>query len=132
MSDENWDANFEKQVWYCTSSRGHTTVGKYAEYQAGMLEEAYMEAEKANKKFEVNPSSYSFALDNKAQRRTIKFGTNCDLSDEKKWRSQLDEINKLPSWARLVSAGNMLSHIGHQILGNLIIIRTCFNRSIKF
>ena len=53
VSDENWDANFEKQVWYCTSSRGHTTVGKYAEYQAGMLEEAYLEAEKENKKFEV-------------------------------------------------------------------------------
>ena len=24
---------------------------------------------------------------------------------------------KLPSWLRVVSAGNMLSHIGHQILG---------------
>ena len=97
-----------------------------------MLEEAFLEAEKANKKFEVNPSSYSFALDNKALRRTIKFGTNCDLSDEKKWRTQLDEINKLPSWARLVSAGNMLSHIGHQILGNFIIIKSGFNKSIKF
>ena len=53
----------------------------------------------------------------KPARRTIKFGTNCDLSDEKKWRAQIQELLKLPSWLRVVSAGNMLSHIGHQILG---------------
>ena len=53
----------------------------------------------------------------KPSRRTIKFGTNCDLSDEKKWRAQIQELLKLPSWLRVVSAGNMLSHIGHQILG---------------
>lgn len=29
----------------------------------------------------------------------------------------LQELMKLPSWLRVVSAGNMLSHIGHQILG---------------
>lgn len=50
-------------------------------------------------------------------RRMIKFGTNCDLSDDKKWGPQLRELNKLPAWARVVSAGNMLSHIGNQILG---------------
>ena len=27
------------------------------------------------------------------------------------------ELMKLPCWLRVVSAGNMLSHIGHQILG---------------
>ena len=53
----------------------------------------------------------------KPSRRTIKFGTNCDLSDERKWRLQIQELMKLPSWLRVVSAGNMLSHIGHQILG---------------
>ena len=115
-SDENWDANFEKQVWYCTSSRSHTTLGKYAEYQAGDLQEAYMEAEKSGKKFEVNPK-LPFALDPQASRRTLKFGTNLDLSGESKWSTQLDALNKLPSWARVVSATNMLSHIGHQILG---------------
>ena len=30
---------------------------------------------------------------------------------------KLQEMMKLPSWLRVVSAGNMLSHIGHQILG---------------
>ena len=47
----------------------------------------------------------------------LKFGTNCDISDEKKWSPQLNELNKLPAWTRVVSAGNMLSHIGNQILG---------------
>ena len=42
-------------------------------------------------------------------RRMIKFGTNCDLSDEKKWSPQLQELNKLPAWARVVSAGNLKS-----------------------
>jgi hypothetical protein len=29
----------------------------------------------------------------------------------------MQELMKLPCWLRVVSAGNMLSHIGHQILG---------------
>uniref|UniRef100_A0A3Q2CMQ2 [histone H3]-trimethyl-L-lysine(27) demethylase n=1 Tax=Cyprinodon variegatus TaxID=28743 RepID=A0A3Q2CMQ2_CYPVA len=47
----------------------------------------------------------------------IKFGTNIDLSDEKKWKQQLQELTKLPAFARVVSAGNLLSHVGHTILG---------------
>nr|CAH7715209.1 unnamed protein product [Callosobruchus chinensis] len=41
------------------------------------------------------------------------FGTNVDLSDERKWRPQLQELMKLPAFARVVSAANMLSHVGH-------------------
>lgn len=51
------------------------------------------------------------------KRKMIKFGTNVDLSDERKWRDQLQELQKLPAFARVVSAGNMLSHVGHVILG---------------
>lgn len=40
-----------------------------------------------------------------------------DLSDERKWKPQLQELMKLPAFARVVSAGNMLSHVGHVILG---------------
>ena len=47
----------------------------------------------------------------------IKFGTNVDLSDEKKWLPQLKELAKLPSFTRLVSGNNLLSHVGHTILG---------------
>lgn len=35
-----------------------------------------------------------------------------DLSDDKVWRSQLHELNKLPSFIKCVSASNMLTHIG--------------------
>lgn len=52
-----------------------------------------------------------------SERRQLRFGTNCDLSDEKKWSPQLNELNKLPAWVRLTSAGNMLTHMGNQILG---------------
>ena len=131
---------FLLQVWYCTSSRAHTTVAKYAEYIATSFKEA---KERLSDKFSINPTVsawrgqffevleqleliLSFILQiemnadpetGKPNRRTIKFGTNCDLSDEKKWRAQIQELLKLPSWLRVVSAGNMLSHIGHQILG---------------
>ena len=44
----------------------------------------------------------------KQTHRTIKFGTNRDLSDKKEWRAQIQELLKLPSWLRVVSAGNML------------------------
>ena len=121
-------------MWYCTSSRSHTTVAKYAEYIATSFKEA---KERLGDKFSINPKVRltTFLLivimkmillqieqktdpdTGKPSRRTIKFGTNCDLSDEKKWRLQIQELMKLPSWLRVVSAGNMLSHIGHQILG---------------
>jgi hypothetical protein len=31
----------------------------------------------------------------------IKFGTNVDLSDEKKWKPQLQELAKLPAFTRV-------------------------------
>ena len=49
--------------------------------------------------------------------KQVTFGTNVDLSDSKKWKPQLDELDKLPMFARVVSASNMLSHVGHPILG---------------
>lgn len=49
--------------------------------------------------------------------KMLRFGTNVDLSDERKWRAQLQELQKLPPFARVVSAANMLSHVGHMILG---------------
>ncbi|XP_066474909.1 lysine-specific demethylase 6A isoform X4 [Tiliqua scincoides] len=66
--------------------------------------------------------SESTASDNSGRRRkgpfkTIKFGTNIDLSDDKKWKLQLHELTKLPAFVRVVSAGNILSHVGHTILG---------------
>lgn len=34
-----------------------------------------------------------------------------------RWKQQLLELSKLPAFARVVSAGNLLSHVGHTILG---------------
>jgi len=115
-SDENWDPSFKEQVWYCTSSRSHTTISKYAEILATSFKEA---KERLGDDFSVNPKIEMKTNPETGfpERRTIKFGTNCDLSDERKWKPQIQEMMKLPSWLRVVSAGNMLSHIGHQILG---------------
>ena len=33
--------------------------------------------------------------------RMIKFGTNVDLSNEKKWKAQLQELGKLPAFTRV-------------------------------
>ena len=49
--------------------------------------------------------------------KMIKFCTNVDLSDEKKWKIQLQELAKLPPFMRIISACNMLSHVGHKIFG---------------
>ncbi|XP_035825836.1 lysine-specific demethylase 6A, partial [Aplysia californica] len=57
------------------------------------------------------------SLSSRKKFKTIKFGTNVDLSDENKWRPQLHELTKLPSFCRVVSGNNMLSHVGHTILG---------------
>lgn len=56
-------------------------------------------------------------LKKNTQFNVVTFGTNVDLSDTKKWKAQLDELDKLPMFARVVSASNMLTHVGHSILG---------------
>ncbi|KAG7255322.1 LOW QUALITY PROTEIN: hypothetical protein CRUP_013651 [Coryphaenoides rupestris] len=40
-----------------------------------------------------------------------------EASYPEKWKLQLQELAKLPAFARVVSAGNLLSHVGHAILG---------------
>ncbi|XP_050313542.1 lysine-specific demethylase 6A isoform X2 [Anthonomus grandis grandis] len=135
-SDENWDPQTGKKVWACISHRSHTTIARYAQYQASSFKESLREErEKAQaglsdsdskdstfyggKRRKINlstniPSSITKAL---KEHKTLKFGTNVDLSDERKWRAQLQELMKLPAFARVVSAANMLSHVGHVILG---------------
>lgn len=44
--------------------------------------------------------------------KLVRAATNIDLSDEKKWRPQLNELDKLPHFIRCVSASNMLTHLG--------------------
>uniref|UniRef100_A0A1A7WYM4 [histone H3]-trimethyl-L-lysine(27) demethylase n=1 Tax=Iconisemion striatum TaxID=60296 RepID=A0A1A7WYM4_9TELE len=157
-ADENWNANGSVQTWPCESSRSHTTIAKYAQYQASSFQESLQdekeseseeeeeeeeeqtsepsETTKANKKdapsSATNKKDSTAALskglsdqapstpstpEQKMAGKIIKFGTNIDLSDPKRWKPQLQELLKLPAFMRVESSNNMLSLVGHTILG---------------
>ncbi|XP_043848943.1 lysine-specific demethylase 6A isoform X5 [Dromiciops gliroides] len=121
-SDENWDPTGTKKIWRCESNRSHTTIAKYAQYQASSFQESLREENEKKSHHKDHSDTESTSSDNSGRRRrgpfkTIKFGTNIDLSDDKKWKLQLHELTKLPAFVRVVSAGNLLSHVGHTILG---------------
>ncbi|XP_014606210.1 PREDICTED: histone demethylase UTY isoform X4 [Polistes canadensis] len=131
-SDENWDPVVGKKVWGCISHRSHTTIAKYAQYQASSFQESLKEERDKSQGIHTSNLSDSdskdstgavrrkknaFGLSGRPGSKMLRFGTNVDLSDERKWKTQLQELIKLPAFARVVSAGNMLSHVGHVILG---------------
>nr|XP_028583164.1 lysine-specific demethylase 6A isoform X2 [Podarcis muralis] len=121
-SDENWDPTGTKKIWRCESSKSQTTIAKYAQYQASSFQESLREENEKKSHHKDHSDSESTSSDNSGRRKkgpfkTIKFGTNIDLSDDKKWKLQLHELTKLPAFVRVVSAGNLLSHVGHTILG---------------
>lgn len=123
-SGDNWDQTGRKKIWRCESHRSHTTIAKYAQYQASSFQESLREEqEKVQGIHRDSDSDSNSSTTSKGKKRkngffkTIKFGTNVDLSDERKWRTQLQELTKLPAFAKVVSASNMLSHVGHVILG---------------
>ncbi|XP_068569670.1 uncharacterized protein kdm6ba [Cebidichthys violaceus] len=132
-ADENWDPSGTGQTWPCESSRSHTTIAKYAQYQASSFQESLQEEKgsddeddeeekekKPSNSFDTpskDSSKESSSGEQKQVGKIIKFGTNIDLSDPKRWKSQLQELQKLPAFMRVASSGNMLSHVGHTILG---------------
>ncbi|XP_049623105.1 lysine-specific demethylase 6A isoform X2 [Suncus etruscus] len=121
-ADENWDPTGTKKTWHCESNRSHTTIAKYAQYQASSFQESLREENEKRSHHKDHSDTESTSSDNSGRKRkgpfkTIKFGTNIDLSDDKKWKLQLHELTKLPAFVRVVSAGNLLSHVGHTILG---------------
>jgi hypothetical protein len=123
------DDKTKSSNWLCDSVPSYTTLLKYAKYQAHTFQEAVREEKASNdmgnrrgansnagalnalKKAAMNNAASSAAP------KTIKFGTNVDLSDEGKWRAQAQELAKLPAFMRCVAPGNMLSHIGYKIDG---------------
>ncbi|XP_037928325.1 lysine-specific demethylase 6A [Teleopsis dalmanni] len=127
--DENWDASQAKRVWACISHRAHTTISKYAQYQALSFQESLKDdREKVSKGVQTmsdsdskdsisNSNTNGKKKKHKNNNKMLRFGTNVDLSDERKWKPQLAELQKLPAFARVISAANMLSHVGHVILG---------------
>lgn len=149
-------------IWRCESHRSHTTIAKYANYQATSFQESLLKSDtttdsktcfngkhckkepsthkdknksppslmspRENSDTDSNgsgPGTSQSSTSSKILRRfkknthfnVVKFGTNVDLSDDKKWKAQLQELEKLPAFARVVSASNMLSHVGHSIFG---------------
>uniref|UniRef100_A0A8C1PLE5 [histone H3]-trimethyl-L-lysine(27) demethylase n=1 Tax=Cyprinus carpio TaxID=7962 RepID=A0A8C1PLE5_CYPCA len=120
-ADENWDASGQRKQWRCESSRSYTTIAKYAQYQAASFQESLREENEKKGQKELSDSemtsSETVSRRHKGPFKQVKFGTNIDVSDEKKWKLQLQELSKLPAFARVVSAGNLLSHVGHSILG---------------
>ncbi|XP_051903520.1 lysine-specific demethylase 6B-like isoform X1 [Hippocampus zosterae] len=163
-ADENWDSRGSTQTWPCESSRSHTTIAKYAQYQASSFQESLQEEKESEneekeseneeeeeqadpsntsstakagvtstsskgspasndiKAASALPSSKNSAANTssselKSVGKIIKFGTNIDLSDPKRWKPQLQELLKLPAFMRVESVNNMLSHVGHTILG---------------
>lgn len=96
-SDENWDQEKRLKIWRCESPRAWSKIGKYAQYQAKTFQDHLARRAKTTS--------------------LVTFGTNVDLSDSKKWKTQLNELDKLPIFLRVVSPSNMLSHVGHPILG---------------
>ncbi|XP_052414148.1 lysine-specific demethylase 6A-like isoform X4 [Carassius gibelio] len=117
-ADENWDASGQRKQWRCESIRSYTTIAKYAQYQAASFQESLREENEKKGQKELSDSEMtSSETRHKGPFKQVKFGTNIDVSDEKKWKLQLQELSKLPAFARVVSAGNLLSHVGHSILG---------------
>lgn len=62
-------------------------------------------------------SNISSTLKKAKKNALIKFGTNVDLSDGTVWRTQLQELEKLPGLLRVKHAKNMLSYLDHTVLG---------------
>ncbi|TRY90595.1 hypothetical protein DNTS_034641 [Danionella cerebrum] len=132
-ADENWNHSGSAQTWPCESSRSHTTIAKYAQYQASSFQESLQEEKdsedeeeeesseknvtKSQSQISTGTSTTSPSSKQKAVGKIIKFGTNIDLSDPKRWKAQLQELLKLPAFMRVSSSANMLSLVGHTILG---------------
>lgn len=143
-SDENWDPVHSRKVWGCISHRSHATIAKYAQYQASSFQESLKEEREKSQGMHTSNLSDSdskdstgnvkrkkniYGLPGRPGSKMLRFGTNVDLSDERKWKAQLQELTKLPAFARVVSAGNMLSHVGHVILGMNTVqlyMKVCF------
>ena len=119
-ADENWDPVLMKQVWNCPTSVSHCTIGKYALYQAASFQEGLRDdTDKpcSSAAFREMVANETDPMRRKKKFPILKFGANVDLSNSSKWRGQLSELIKLPGWTRTVNAGNMLSHLGHHIVG---------------
>ncbi|EAT34390.1 AAEL013363-PA [Aedes aegypti] len=130
-ADENWDQSMKSKVWACISHRSHTTIAKYAQYQASSFSDKIkvrfwnvclsMIRAGSSKGFPYKnifstpaPLSLVILTENR------HFSSNCPtVPPRKSTKVYIPHFLKklLPPFARVVSAANMLSHVGHMILG---------------
>jgi len=92
-----------------------STIGDYASYQAAVFQEGLRE-EKASRG-DMEDSRLEELRRGRRPPTTLQEATCPDITAVRYLRAQLTELLKLPAWARVVSAGNMLSHIGYPISG---------------
>ncbi|KAK6032213.1 tetratricopeptide repeat protein [Ostertagia ostertagi] len=116
-------------TWECMSTRSFTTVMKYAQYQAETFKHSLKEeAEKLRSAGAKYAQHVAESAGVKRRRgingdecampmKMLKFGTNVDLSDDTKWKAQIQELAKMPPFCRIIAGCNMLSHLGHTVLG---------------
>uniref|UniRef100_A0A4W4H2Z4 [histone H3]-trimethyl-L-lysine(27) demethylase n=1 Tax=Electrophorus electricus TaxID=8005 RepID=A0A4W4H2Z4_ELEEL len=119
-ADENWDASGARKQWRCESTRSLTTIAKYAQYQAASFQESLREENEKKGQKELSDSEILCDLQNQTWvcRLVASFSLiTCRLGVREAACLQLQELSKLPAFARVVSAGNLLSHVGHTILG---------------
>ncbi|KAA8587182.1 hypothetical protein FQN60_001018 [Etheostoma spectabile] len=134
-ADENWDPCGSTQTWPCESSRSHTTIAKYALYQASSFQESLQEEKESENEDEGEQAKSSdtsaatkaalTSANRKGSPATTKASSATFLSKAQpvhgngtpRWKPQLQELLKLPAFMRVESSNNMLSHVGHTILG---------------
>nr|CAD7428039.1 unnamed protein product [Timema monikensis] len=124
-SDENWDPQQGRKVWACISHRSHTTIAN-STAEDGEIEEERTQAAGIHSS-NLSDSDSKDSTGNFVRRKIkggtgailsvskpgpkmLKFGTNVDLSDERKWRPQLQELMKLPAFARVVPGSRTPGH----------------------
>ncbi|KAI3365955.1 hypothetical protein L3Q82_009785 [Scortum barcoo] len=141
-ADENWDPSGIKKMWRCESARAHTTIAKYAQYQAASFQESLREEneKKALKEpSDTEPASaerYLMMFFMFSYLCLIIFAPSCctkkkgTLKAHQVWNQhrcvRRKEVETATPGAqqtaglRLASrigGGNLLSHVGHTILG---------------
>ncbi|XP_039580182.1 lysine-specific demethylase 6B-like, partial [Passer montanus] len=120
-SDQNWDLSGTRQVWPCESSRSHTTIAKYAQYQASSFQESLQVRGHgrglSGDRVWVSQVTGRGPRAGRAPGGCPPGDTAVPVSLPRRWKPQLQELLKLPAFMRVSSTGNMLSHVGHTILG---------------
>lgn len=113
-SEENWDKTYSNKVWKCYSRRSYVTIKKYGKYQTNTAKTVNKNEEEQIHMALENCENMQHIKRNKVHLGIIVVNIR---NFEKKWKLQLEELEKLPSFVQMNSENNMLNYIDHEILG---------------